>query len=46
VSGSSLDRESGEEAPLQARDLINVLVARGNLDFADLLGGGEGEASG
>lgn len=36
---------SGEEATLRARDLVNVIVARGNLDFADLLGG-EGEASG
>lgn len=36
---------SGGEATSRARDLINVLVARGNLDFADLLGGGEGKAS-
>jgi hypothetical protein len=37
---------SGGEATSRARDLINVLVARGNLDFADLLGEGESEASG
>jgi hypothetical protein len=36
----------GGEASSQARDLINVLVARGSLDFAALLGEGEGEASG
>ena len=35
----------GEQAMSRARDLINVLVARGNVDFADLLGE-EGEASG
>lgn len=37
---------SGGEATSRARDLVNVIVARGNLDFADLLGGGEGEDSG
>lgn len=34
---------SGGQAMSQARDLINVLVARGNLDFADLLGGDHDE---
>jgi hypothetical protein len=29
---------TGGEATSRARDLINVVVARGNLDFADLLG--------
>lgn len=33
---------SGGEGTSRARDLINVLVARGNLDFADLLPGDEG----
>jgi hypothetical protein len=37
---------SGGEATSRARDLINVIVARGNLDFADLLGGEEGKALG
>jgi len=35
----------GGQAMSRARDLINVLVARGNVDFASLLGD-EGEASG
>ena len=35
----------GGQAMSRARDLINVLVARGNVDFARLLGD-EGEASG
>lgn len=35
---------SGGQAMSKARDLVNVLVARGNLDFADLLEGGQGEA--
>lgn len=30
---------AGGEAGSRARDLINIVVARGNLDFADLLGG-------
>jgi hypothetical protein len=37
---------SGGQAMSKARDLVNVLVARGNLDFADLLEGGQGEAQG
>lgn len=37
---------SGGQAMSKARDLVNVLVARGNLDFADLLGGNQGEAQG
>lgn len=37
---------SGGEGTSRARDLINVLVARGNLDFADLLGGEDSEAQG
>jgi hypothetical protein len=36
----------GGEANSQARDLINVLVAGGNLDFDDLLREGGGEGSG
>lgn len=36
---------SGGEANSQARDLINVLVAGGNLDFDDLLREGGGEES-
>lgn len=34
----------GGEVTSQARDLVNMLVARGNLDFADLLGGEGGGA--
>ena len=37
---------SGGQAMSQARDLINVLVARGNLDFADLLGRAQDEEQG
>lgn len=37
---------SGGQAMSQARDLINVIVARGNLDFADLLGGAQDEEQG
>jgi hypothetical protein len=35
----------GAEVISRTRDLINVIVARGNLDFADLLGTGESEVS-
>jgi hypothetical protein len=37
---------SGGEGTSRARALINVLVARGNLDFADLLGGEDSEDQG
>jgi hypothetical protein len=37
---------SGGQAMSKARDLVNVLVARGNLDFADLLGGDQDEGQG
>lgn len=33
----------GAEVASRTRDLINVIVARGNLDFADLLGAGESD---
>lgn len=37
---------AGAEVASRTRDLINVIVARGNLDFADLLGAGESDDSG